>query len=187
MRNVLTLALLACLASPLTSNAQIFVAGGLSFPVSPDEVSDAYSSGWGVTGGVALDLPLIPITPRAWLNFDSFGLDEDELQVDVEGGGLRLLTVAVDAKLNLPLGPISPYVAPAAGVTFVSTEDVELGGVDVGSSDSETATTLGLGAGLAMDLLIGPELFVEAKVLYALTSGDNLLWTPIRVGIVLGI
>lgn len=181
MRRVLVLALLSCLISPLSSQAQLFVAGGVSFPVSPDNISDVYGSGFGATVGLALDVPLIPITPRVWANYDSFPIDKDEVPSDVDGGNLRAITVGVDAQLTMPMGPLSPYIAPAAGLTFISVDDV------VEFADSETASTLGIGAGLSFDLLVGPELFLDARLLYAFTAGDNFLWTPIRLGIVLGL
>lgn len=187
MRNVIILALLGCLASPLSSNAQLFVAGGVSFPVSPENFNDFYSSGFGATAGFALDVPLIPITPRVWVNYDSFPIDEDELIADVEGGNLRAITIGVDAQFVMPMGPLSPYIAPAAGLTFLSFDEIEASGVSVRIGDSETASTLGLGAGLVFDLLVGPELFFDARLLYAFTEGDNFLWTPIRLGIVFGL
>ncbi len=187
MRNVIILALLACLAFPLTSKAQLFVSAGVSFPISPDGVSDFYSSGFGATAGFALDLPLIPVTPRAWINYDSFPIDEDAVPFDVDGGNLRAITVAADVQFTAPMGPLSPYIAPAVGLTFISLDDIESGGVQVSDSDSETASTVGIGGGLALDLLIGPQLFLDGKLLYAFTEGDNLLWMPIRLGIVLGL
>lgn len=185
MRNVLALALLACLAFPLTSHAQLFVSGGIAFPISPDDVNDVYGSGFGATAGFAADLPLIPITPRAWVNFDSFPIDEDELGFDVDGGSLRAITIGADAQFTVPMGPLSPYFAPAAGLTFISVDDLEAGGISLDISDSESALTLGAGAGLSFDLIVGPSLFLEAKLLYAFTSGDNFMWAPIRLGIVL--
>lgn len=185
MRNVLVLAILACLALPLTSHAQLFVAGGVSFPVSPEDVNDFYSSGFGATAGFGLDLPLIPITPRVWANYDNFAIDEDELNFDVDGGNIRAITVGADAQFVMPMGPLSPYVAPAAGLTFLSVDDVEAAGLSLDLGDSESAFTLGVGAGLVFNLIVGPQLFLDARVLYAFTSGDNFMWAPIRLGITL--
>ncbi len=185
MRNILVLAILACLASPLTSHAQLFVAGGVSFPMSPDEISDVYGTGWGATAGFALDVPLIPITPRAYVNFDSFGIDEDELGFDVDGGNLRAITLGADALFTMPLGPLSPYFAPTAGLTFLSVSDVEAGGISLAIDDSESALTLGAGAGLVLNLIVGPQVFVDVRLLYAFTSGDNFMWAPIRLGVTL--
>lgn len=183
MRNALNLAILTCLAFPMTAHAQFFVSGGLAFPVSPEEVNDVYSSGFGATAGYGLDLPLIPITPRLFANFDSFSIDEDEFPVDIDGGNLRAITIGLDALISLPTGPLSPYVAPAAGFTFLSVDDVEVEGFEFDLSDEETALTLGIGAGLQFGLLVGPTIFVDVRLLYALTSGDNFLWAPIRLGL----
>lgn len=184
MRHVLTIILLTVLVSlPSTAHAQLFVSGGLGFPLAPDGVRDAYGSGFGATAGYGLDLPLIPITPRVFVGFDSFPIDDDEFEID--GGDLRAITVGADALISLPTGPLSPYIAPAAGFTFLSSEDVEVGGVEVGVSNNETALTLGFGGGLKLGLLVGPELFLDVRLLYAMTSGDNLLWAPVRVGVML--
>lgn len=185
MRYALTFVLLTCLVLPSTANAQLFVSGGLAFPISPDEVNDAYGSGFGATAGFGLDLPLIPITPRVFLGFDSFPIDEDQFAGSIDGGSLRAITLGADALISLPSGPLSPYVAPAAGFTFLSAGDVEVGGVEVELTENETALTLGLGGGLTFGLLVGPEIFLDVRLLYAMTSGDNFLWAPIRVGLML--
>lgn len=184
MRKSLIIAFLASFLVPVTSHAQLFVSGGVAVPVSPDDISDVYNTGFGATAGFAIDLPLMPITPRLFGSFDTFSLDDDELGFDADGGNLRAIAVGLDALFTVLPGPLSPYIAPAAGLTFLSLDDVEAGGIQFNISDEETAFTLGMGAGVMMNLLVGPKIFLDGRLLYAFTSGDNFVWAPVRLGVI---
>lgn len=197
-------ALLALTIVPFaTASGQIFVSGGLGFPLGPDQVKDLYSSGFGAGAGFYLEdsaYPYARIRPQGV--YQKFAIDPDALQefeeeiegdtlnVEASGGDMGIIFAGADLQLRIPNAAFSPYVAPTVGVSYVAVNDITIEGLGGTTTfdvqNEETAFTLGLGAGIAATFAGRYEVFVEGHYMYAIVGGgDNQSWVPVRFGVAL--
>lgn len=194
--------LLGLLAFPGLSAAQVFVSAGVGLPVGPDQVTDLYSSGFGIGAGFSLEHSGYPaVRFRPFGTYQKFQIDDEQLRsefetpiedslnidVTVSGGDMSVIFAGADLQLRIPYARFSPYIAPAFGILMTAIDDITIEGPSGSTifnvSNEETAIAVGIGAGFLAGLTERFQVFTEAHYLYAFTQGDNLSWVPIRFGV----
>lgn len=161
-------------------------------------ISDAYGSGWG--GGAHIDLSFLVFSFRLSGDYLTYSLDEDKFrsayeeifgpavsQMNIDGGGMHILSVSANGKLNLaPIPIVTPYVTGGVGLAWLTLDETKTSIAGVagrtfpsGSQSAKTTFNVGVGA----DVTLGVELFVEARYVWIMTDGENSTYVPVTVGV----
>jgi|WetSurMetagenome_2_1015567.scaffolds.fasta_scaffold109280_2 opacity protein-like surface antigen len=161
-------------------------------------LDDAYGTGWG--GGAHIDLSFLMFSFRLSGDYLKYTLDVDRFrsayeetfgtavsQINIDGGGLQILSVSANGKLNiLPIPLLTPYITGGVGLAWLSLDETttSIAGVagrtfPSGSQSAKTTFNVGVGA----DITLGVELFVEARYVWIMTDGENSTYVPVTVGI----
>ncbi len=166
--------------------------------VGTKSIKDAYGTGWG--GGAHVDLSFLVFSFRLSGDYLTYALDADRFrksyeetfgaavsQISIDGGGLRILSVSANGKLQLtPLPVVSPYVTGGAGLAWLTLDETttSIAGVrgrTFPSGSQSAKSTFNLGAGA--DISIGIDLFVEVRHVWILTDGETSTYVPVTVGL----
>jgi opacity protein-like surface antigen len=108
-------------------------------------------------------------------------------QLNIEGGGLRILSVSANGKLNIaPIPLITPYVTGGVGLAWLTLDETKtsiagVAGRTFPSGSQGGKTTFNIGAGA--DISFGVDLFVEARYVWILTDGAKSTYVPVTVGV----
>jgi len=157
------------------SNAQslkIGVGGGLTQVLSPDYLTNkvseeglGYSTEWNIGAMGKLDLPLIPITPRAFLLYHMFsGNGTNASSQDVENSQ-SIFEYGVGAQYNfipVPLG-FSPYVAVDLSFSNFGDFKQKVDGVETKFAG---VTRFGGGIGIGSEITIVPLVNLDLYLCY---------------------
>jgi opacity protein-like surface antigen len=107
--------------------------------------------------------------------------------MSISGGGLGILTLAVNGKMPvLPLPVITPYLTGGIGLAWVNRDEVTTSitgfpGNKFPSSSQSGKTSVDVGAGV--DIKIGIALFFEVKYAWIFTDVSNSTYVPVTVGV----
>jgi opacity protein-like surface antigen len=161
-------------------------------------IGSAYGAGWG--GGVHVDANLMVFSFRLSGDYIHYSIDENKFRdffrpifgnavntMSIDGGGLGIITLAVNGKMPvLPLPIITPYLTGGIGLAWVNRDQMTtsvagFSGVNIPSSSQSGKTLVDVGAGV--DIKIGIALFVEAKYAWIFTDGSNSTYVPITIGV----
>lgn len=182
--------LLFTLAFPTAVFGQASLSAGVGVPVAPSTLTDQYDPGFGISGSFPLPIRGLFVQPRLTAGFDVLQVDAEflesrgnELGVEIEGGDLSAVHVGFDVQFIRPHAAIKPYISPFLGFAIISVEDFSVSGITYSGGEAETSVAIGAAVGVAVQLPIGPHLFVEGRVLHAFTEGDGMTWAPIRAGL----
>lgn len=190
----------------------IYVGGGMSLPMGPQVFSDFWKSGFGGSGGFALQVsPAIEI--GGTLGYSKFPFDDDAvlayfglsdfqlpgLNIDVSFSGLDITTLEFLAygKYMFTVGAegsrFKPYMVATGGMTKMSTDElsatVTISGLidtsftETAPSMSTTDFTIGFGAGF--EYMFSPKagFWLDGKYMVILTEGESTSYLPIRAGL----
>jgi opacity protein-like surface antigen len=162
------------------------------------QINSAYGVGWG--GGVHVDANLMVFSFRLSGDYIHYSIDETKFrdsfrplfgtavdQMSISGGGLGILTLAVNGKMPvLPLPVITPYLTGGIGLAWVNRDEVTTSitgfpGNKFPSSSQSGKTSVDVGAGV--DIKIGIALFFEVKYAWIFTDVSNSTYVPVTVGV----
>ena len=157
------------------SNAQslkIGVGGGVTQLLSPSAVTNKVSEGglgftteWNIGAMGKLDLPIIPITPRAFLLYHMFsGNGTDALSQDIENSQ-SIFEYGVGAQYNfipVPLG-FNPYVALDLSFSNFGDFTQKVDGVE---NKTSGVTRFGGGIGLGSEVTLVPLVNLDVYLCY---------------------
>jgi hypothetical protein len=189
---IFSLSVLILIFLPAFASAQflkIGAGGGITHLLAPDEytkeISDGglgFSTEWNVGLVGKLDIPLIPITPRAFLFYHSFsgsGIPTPELfRMAAADGEVKnsktVFEIGFGAQYNFipaPLG-FDPYLA--LDLSYNSFGKMKVNDIEVPDSD---ASRYGLGIGIGTEVSIVPvinlDLYLCYKMLNLMGKEDN--------------
>jgi opacity protein-like surface antigen len=161
-------------------------------------IDDAYGTGWG--GGAHIDLSFLAFSFRLSADYLTYSLDVDRFrrsyeetfgpavsQLNIEGGGLRILSVSANGKLNIaPIPLVTPYVTGGVGLAWLTLDETKtsiagVAGRTFPSGSQGGKTTFNIGAGA--DISLGVDLFVEVRYVWILTEGAKSTYVPVTVGV----
>jgi opacity protein-like surface antigen len=162
------------------------------------QINSAYGVGWG--GGVHVDANLMLFSIRLTGDYIHYAIDESQFrdsfrplfgsaadQMSVSGGGLGIVTIAVNGKMPLlPLPIVTPYITGGIGLAWVNRDEVTTSiagfpGNKFPSSSQSGKTSIDVGAGV--DLKLGINLFLEVKYAWIFTDVATSTYVPVTVGV----
>lgn len=171
---------------------------GPSVSGTNQQISSAYGSGWG--GGVHVDADLMVFSFRLSGDYLHYSIDETKFrdsfrpffgnavnQMSIDGGGLGIITLAVNGKMPvLPLPIITPYLTGGIGLAWVNRDQVTtsitgFSGNTFPSSSQSGKTSVDVGVGV--DVKIGIALFIEVKYAWIFTDVSNSTYVPVSIGV----
>lgn len=145
------------------------VSGGLS--VANGDLSQAVNAGYNLSGMVGLHLPAMPISFRAELQYQHFGM-KDIGGVAVDGSFSTVAGIA-NAVYQLPTPVISPYITGGVGMYHVTSS----------GADGVNKFGYNVGAGIKFHLSSFGT-FVEANWQnISADNGSSLRMIPLRFGV----
>jgi hypothetical protein len=184
--NTLIIILILFFASTSISNAQLFklgVGGGITQILSPDnytnKVSDdglGYSTEWNIAAIGKLDLPLIPITPRAFI-FDHMlsGNGTNELDQNVEYSQ-SIFEYGVGAQYNFIPSPMGfdPYIALDLSFSTFGDFTSKVNGVEAKTGGfTRFGGGIGLGSEVSIVPIVNLDLYLCYKIFNLTGKQDN--------------
>ncbi len=198
----LTLLTIIAIASVAWSQPELYLGGGVAFPVGPSTFKDIWKMGYNGTGGIGFTFaPGLSVIFTA--SYSSFPIDQSGIitkagipagvSVSVDGGTITALDFAGNIKYSFMPKGTSLYVVASAGYFSMSASDITIKVSSGGSSqnftekpDAESAFSTSIGAGV--DFPVGAKLgiFVEGRYFIAFTSGGNTSYVPVRAGVRIG-
>jgi hypothetical protein len=141
------------------------VGGGLSMVQTPDayanDIADGgagFSSEYHFGIKAKLSLPLVPVTPVAFLNYHLLSGEGESAIGNVESKQ-NILTVGVGVNYNLIPGPLSPYAA-------LDLQYNSFGDYEIGSQTFAGNSRVGLGVGAGVDFTLLPMLDFDVSAKY---------------------
>jgi opacity protein-like surface antigen len=172
-------------AAPLHAQGVEFsLGGGIGFPMG--NFDDVAKLGWHGLAGLSFVPTGWPVGIQIDGQYQQYKLDEDV----VGGGSLkdRLIMGTANVVYKFKTSEEStfrPYLIGGGGVYNVKvTGDSDIGGV-IDTDNSETK--FGLNGGAGFDFKAGSAgLFIEGRFHNVFTSGENLQFIPITIGVRLG-
>ena len=175
---------------PMAAAGQASVSAGVTLPMGPESIKDAYATGFGLWGAFGLSRSYVA-TPRVIAGFDVIRTDREflrevseQLGADVEGGDLSTIFAGFDALFVGSAGPIRPYIAPGAGLAILSVDEFTVREVPFENVQSEQAFAAIVTAGAAIRIGSGPNVLLEVRLVHAFTEGDRVTWLPLNAGVV---
>jgi len=149
--NIFSFAVMFLLSIPTFTSAQLVkigVGGGLTQVLAPESYTNYYSTEWNAGVIAKLDLPLLPITPRAFILYNSFWGEDASSKAE---GSLTIGEIGVGLQYNfipLPAG-FDPYIA-----------------LDLELSRYQGLNRFGAGVGLGTEINIIPILDLDVYACY---------------------
>ena len=206
-----------------------YAGGGISLPMAPSQwdayasmemeigIKDMYKSGVNFGGGVGFQVsPMFELVGR--VDYNSFSFDDEgfsdamvkefekllpvtglSLDVDVDGGTLKLLEFMGDVKFLIPVGgeapAFQPFLLGGIGITNAEisesewTMSVSYVGQDTTFTmliPSESHTKLAFNIGAGFDWMVSPTvgIFVEGRYAQVALAGDPIGYLPVRGGLI---
>jgi hypothetical protein len=155
-------------SSPSTVKpVQFGIAGGAALPTS--DLSDGASTGFNVTGALAINQSMIPLGIRVDAAYNRFGLKQGA------SGDIHFASVTGNLVYKLPAAGVSPYAIGGAGWYNAA---VNLGG----ATGSDNHLGWNIGGGINMPLS-GFDTFIEARYNQVQGNGGSLKFIPVTFGI----
>lgn len=188
-----------------TSNpVQLYLGGGIEFPVAPSDFKDYWNMGFDGVGGVGIKLNNTT-SVFVTLGYGAFALNEDKIMdaagvpsgvnPTIDGGSANGLSIDGSARLLLMTNPgsASPYLIASAGYYSLSIEDVTVKASYMGSYysyrisfEKESAFSASFGAGVDIPISNTASVFIEARYFTALTEGESTSIIPVNAGVIIG-
>ena len=184
--NSIIFSILILLLIPTVGQAQLFklgVGGGLTQIVAPDAVTRdvsegglGFSTNWNLGLVVKVDLPLVPITPRAYLLYHSLSGSGDVVETLSKSSNISavnrensqsIFEVGVGAQYNflpIPAG-IDPYLA--LDIAMSSFGKLKINDNEIPESNN---TRFGGGVGLGAEVSIVPMVNIDLYLSYKLLN-----------------
>ncbi len=192
IRNVIFISFLVVLIIPSFSYAQLFkigVGGGLTQVVGPEsytnDISEAgfgFSTEWNAGIVAKLDLPIVPVTPRAFILYHSFSGSGDQ---DILTKGTVLTTYEYSQSIfetglgvqynfiPIPVG-IDPYIALDIAMNSFGDFTTKVGDMEEkASGESRFGGGVGLGAEVSIVPMVNIDLFVSYKLFNLVGKNDG--------------
>jgi len=146
---------------------QIGVAAGAAVPVS--DLSNSFSTGFNVTGTIAINVPLLPIGFRIDAAYNQFGAK------GASNVNAKIASVTGNVVFGIPGAIIvSPYLIGGVGYYRVSSS--------VTGSVASNNFGFNAGAGVKLPLLVFSA-FAEARYNRVSENGGSTTFVPITVGV----
>ena len=176
--------------------AELYIGGGLSFPMSPEEFSDYWSMGFNAGGGVGYRFGP-NFSGNAYFSYNSFSLDEDEFlggtssEVDISGGTVSIILVTANLKALLIADPrqVTPYLLAGLGLFSLSVSDVTISymGYEYSGDTSDSESAFGIVFGGGVDIPVSPTIKVFLEVGYAIgfTEEESTGYLPVKGGLII--
>lgn len=179
-----SLGLVAMLTLPSKAQGFLHVGGGGLVPGHPEELGDAYDTGWTIRGGAGVVISE-GIEVHGGIFYSRLGIASD---LDVNGAGLIVRGGALYGRIYVSrVGSLRPYILGGGGFVGVTVEDVSIDLADIrieGQGGTLGSYTVEGGLGLALSTRSWVEPFIEATALHLLDIGDDIVFFPIRAGVV---
>jgi hypothetical protein len=172
---VAALMALATLAAGRSANAQVAtilkpvqigVAAGAAVPVS--DLGNGFSTGFNVTGTIAINVPLLPVGFRIDAAYNQFGAK------GTSNVNAKIAGVSGNVVFGMPGVVITPYFIGGVGYYRVSSS----------ATGSVASNNFGFnaGAGLKLPLLVFAA-FIEARYNRISENGGSTSFVPVTVGV----
>jgi hypothetical protein len=191
--NSILFAILILLIIPSVGQAQLFklgVGGGLTQVVAPDAVTKdvsegglGFSTNWNLGLVAKVDLPIVPITPRAYLLYHSLSGSGDVVEILSKSANISsanveytqtIFEVGVGAQYNfvpIPAG-IDPYLA--LDIAMNSFGKLKLNDNEIPeSSNTRFGGGVGLGAEVSIVPMVNIDLYLSYKLLNLIGKDDG--------------
>jgi hypothetical protein len=205
LRATLLAGLLAAAPAWALPSGQILVfSGGASFPSQPSAVSDQWSTGYALCGGLFWRAaPTLSLGVE--IGYYRHGLDKEALQgrfqdtfpgVSVSGRSLWIMPLSAVGELDLMRwGVVKPFLRAGFGVYTFGTTPLEASGPGADEVREEVSadpltenldgTVFGTLIGLGIHTPITPVLTLVFDATYhvANTTGESTHFIPVRVGL----
>ena len=191
--NSIILSILILLIIPSVGQAQLFklgVGGGLTQIVAPDAVTKdvsegglGFSTNWNLGLVVKVDLPLVPITPRAYLLYHSLSGSGDVVETLSKSANINSATVensqsifevGLGAQYNflpLPAG-VDPYLALDIAMSSFGKLTVNDNEIPE-SNNTRFGGGVGLGAEVSIVPMVNIDLYLSYKLLNLIGKDDG--------------
>jgi opacity protein-like surface antigen len=130
------------------------IGGGLSF-FSNSNATVTYNTGYNVGAKLKLEIPMVPLTPVAFVNYHFLSATIPILGQNINYTN-KLLSFGVGAEFSLLPGPISPYIAADFAYNNFGEGKIDLpgGSSTVSPSVSRTGINVGVGAEIKIPFFI---------------------------------
>lgn len=176
--------------------AELYIGGGLSFPMSPEIFSDYWSMGFNFGGGIGYKFGR-NISGNAYFSYTSFPLNEskflDDLnapsEVNISGGSASVILVTANIKALLIANPnqVTPYLLSGLGLFSLSTSDVTVSyqGYQQIANTSNSESAFGIVFGGGVDIPVSPtiKVFLEIGYVIGFTEGESTGYMPVKGGL----
>jgi Outer membrane protein beta-barrel domain len=195
----LTLLTLIAIASMAWSQPELYLGGGVAFPVNPSTFKDIYKMGYNGTGGIGFKFaPGLSVIFTA--SYSSFPIDQSGIitkagipagvSVSVDGGTITALDFAGNIKYSFMPKGTSLYVVASAGYLSMSASDITIKVTSGGNTqtftekpNTESAFSTSIGAGVDFPVSAKLGIFVEGRYAIAFTSGESTSYVPVKAGV----
>lgn len=147
---------------------QFGIAGGAALPTS--DLSDGASTGYNITGSIALNPQAWPLGFRIDGAYNRFGLKGGA------SGDIHFSSVTGNAVYKIPAASVSPYLIGGAGWYNAAVNLTGFG------SGSDNHLGWNVGGGLSMPLS-GFDTFIEARYNQVQGNGGSLKFIPVTFGV----
>ena len=161
LRTLATTALVALALVARPAHAQISLGLGGGYTSPNGDMQDIQKQGWNVLGTLQVGVPLMPLSLRGDVQYNSFGGKSVSANTITSTDDARIVSATANAVWNIiPLGPVKPYLIGGAGYyssTFSAT--------NIGATFDSDTRKFGYNYGVGVKVgLLGLAGFIEARV-----------------------
>lgn len=164
----------------------------------PEPLKSVYGTGYGGGAHLDINLPMV-FGIRVAADYTTYAPDNDKFRsvlgnlsghassdFEIDGGRFNIFSLSANAKFGLPTPVLSPYLTGGVGIASITTSDltVKYQGTpfpSVPGSSSGTKTSLNIGAGVELNLVL--TLYLEAKYTVIFTEGESSSFVPVSLGV----
>jgi opacity protein-like surface antigen len=170
MKKFVVLAVLLFSSVIFSQGFKFGVGGGLTMIQGPDVLTKDFSSGGIGFGGeyhvgakAKLSLPVIPLTPIAFLNYHIMSSSEEIVGQTFEATS-SILSIGAGAEWSLLPGPLSPYLALDVAMNSFGKTEVK---TPIGTFTTTGESRVGINIGAGAEFTLLPAFDIDASLKYS--------------------